>query len=337
MLVFIWPWMAVLLLLPIISWLLLPGNNKNNNENLPEILFPYTDRLQTAFDKGQKIKQSKSKFWLVATLSLLWLFLVLTVMRPELVDRSTYINRQGYDIMLAVDISPSMNAPDMSTKDKKASRLEAVKEVVSNFIETRKGDRLGLILFGEYAYLQAPMTLDNFAISKMLNNALPGMAGLSTAIGDAIGISIRELRNRSSKSKVVILLTDGTDTSSNLPPIDAAQIAEKYGIRVYTIGVGSDNAISYYDQMGNVTSVEAAINEELLQKIANITGGQYFRAKDDYSLEKIYSKINELEKIDLTAREYRSESLHKYPLGIACVLFLILCLMPLYNRYRYGI
>ena len=335
MLVFGWPWMALLLPLPVIFWFLLKPSRKTSDDNSPEILFPYTDRLVAAFNVKSRKTKPKSKFWFITNLSLLWFFLVLSVMRPQVVDSSTYVNRKGYDIMMAVDISPSMNSLDFSTEEKQVTRLGVVKEVVGNFIKTRQGDRLGLILFGEHAYLQAPMTFDTFAMSQMLNNALAGMAGFSTAIGDAIGISVRELRNRSSESKIVILLTDGTDTSSNLPPLEAAQIAKKYGIRIYTIGVGAEGLS--YDSLGNITNMEVGINEELLEKIANITGGQYFRAKDDYSLEKIYSKINELEKIDLSVTEYRAKSLHRYPLGMACLLFLVLCLMPLYQRSLYGI
>ncbi|CAF3764517.1 unnamed protein product [Rotaria magnacalcarata] len=172
----------------------------------------------------------------------------------------------------------------------------------------------------------APLGKEKILIPELIN----WHGGPSTAIGDAIGIAIAELRRRTSESKVFILLTDGTDNSSNLPPLEAAQIAEKYGIRIYTIGVGSDNTMSH--SMGN-TNLDQGVNEVMLQKIADITGGKYFRAKDDYSLEKIYNKINDLEKIDLTITEYRSKSLHKYPLLVACFLFLVLCLMPLYRRF----
>ena len=244
MLSFLWPWMALLLPLPIIFWFLLKPNIKKASSNTPEILFPYTERLQSAFTTKSTNTKAKSNFWFVISLSLLWVFLVLSIMRPELIDTSNQTNRKGYDIMMAVDISLSMNLLDFSTKEKKVTRLDVVKEVVSNFIKTRHGDRLGLILFGEHAYLQVPMTLDSFAMLHMLNNSIAGMAGPSTAIGDAIGIAIAELRRRTSESKVFILLTDGTDNSSNLPPLEAAQIAEKYGIRIYTIGVGSDNTMS---------------------------------------------------------------------------------------------
>jgi len=334
MLSFLWPWMALLLPLPIVFWFLLKPHIKKASSSEPEILFPYTERLQSAFTTKSTNTKAKSNFWFVISLSLLWVFLVLSIMRPELIDTSNQTNRKGYDIMMAVDISLSMNLLDFSTKEKKVTRLDVVKEVVSNFIKTRHGDRLGLILFGEHAYLQVPMTLDTFAMLRMLNNSIAGMARPSTAIGDAIGIAIAELRRRTSESKVFILLTDGTDNSSNLPPLEAAQIAEKYGIRIYTIGVGSDNTMSH--SMGN-TNLDQGVNEVMLQKIADITGGKYFRAKDDYSLEKIYNKINDLEKIDLTITEYRSKSLHKYPLLVACFLFLVLCLMPLYRRFLYGI
>jgi Ca-activated chloride channel family protein len=133
------------------------------------------------------------------------------------------------------------------------------------------------------------------------------------------------------------LLTDGADTSSNIPPIKAAEIAKQYNIRIYTIGIGDQGTVSSPAVNGQGSMINTSMDEKLLQDIANITGGQYFMAKEDQTLEKIYNKINELEKIDLTTKEYQFTSLYRYPLGVACLLFLILCLSPLYKRFVYGI
>jgi Ca-activated chloride channel family protein len=336
MFAFNWPCMLLLLPLPLITWTLLPANKNANDDTMPELLFPYTNRLNEAF-AGRNVNHPKSKKWFIITLSLLWFFLVLTVMCPIWRHQSLLINSKGYDIMLAVDISLSMNIVDSAEKEKSITRLDSTKEVVTNFTKQRQGDRLGLILFGEHAYLQVPMTSDTFGLNQMLNKAMPGMAGPSTAIGDAIGIAVRELRNRTDGSKILILLTDGADTSSSIQPLKAAEIAKQYNIRIYTIGIGDQGSAFFTDANGKVSTIDTSMDEKLLQDIANITGGQYFVAREDQTLEKIYNKINELEKIDLTTKEYQFTSLYRYPLGVACLLFLMLCLSPLYRRFVYGV
>ena len=339
MFTFYWPWMALLLPLPLIAWYFLPANKNHNSDTSPELLFPHIQRLSNAFT-DKTASTGKTKEWFIILLSLLWISLVLALMRPQWLDQMEYNNKQGYDIMLAVDISASMEALDFSTEKKRISRLDITKEVVSKFALERKGDRLGLILFGEYAYLQIPVTFDTIAVSNMLSNAATGMAGLSTAIGDAIGIAVKEIRGRSKKSRVVILLTDGADTSSNIPPLEAARIAKHYDIRIYTIGIGAGTGklTPYPDQFGQISMVEIGMDEELLQKIADITGGQYFKATDNAALGKIYNKINELEKIEIEMMEYRiRQPLYRYPLGFACLFFLVLCLMPLIRKPEYGV
>ena len=255
-------------------------------------------------------------------------------MRPQLVDQFQYENAKGHDIMLAVDISASMNALDLSTKETQVSRLEVTKNVASNFVLGRIGDRIGLILFGEYAYLQAPMTFDIIAVSQMLNNAVVGMAGMSTAIGDAIGLAVKEIRSKPKKSRILILLTDGNDTSSNIPPIEAAKIAKHYGIKIYVIGVGNQGLVPYLDENGKTQMIEIGMDESALKKIAEITDGEYFKATDNNTLRGIYNKINELEKIDLETIEYKlRKDLYRYPLFIACMLFLAICLIPILRNY----
>lgn len=332
MFTFAWPLMIVLLPIPLIAWYLLPPDKNANSDTSPEILFPYVNRLSKAFIQNKVSITNKFKEWFVIVLSLLWFTLVLALMQPQWLDHVEYNHKKGYDIMLAVDISYSMNALDFSTKTQSKSRIEVTKEVVSNFVNARKGDRLGLILFGEHAYLQVPMTFDTFAVSKMLNNAVVGMAGYSTAIGDAIGMAAKEIRGRSEKSRVMILLTDGSDNSSSIPPIEATKIAQHYNIRIYTIGVGSNSITPYSDQFGVID-----MDENILKEIASMTGGQYFRATDKKALEEIYNKINKLEKIEINALEYKIQKpLYRYPLGCSCLLFLILCIMPLLRRLKHA-
>lgn len=336
MITFEFPWIISALPIPLIVWILSPSNKISHDSIIPEITFPYTKRLAAAFLNNKKYKPQSNKLF-ISLLSLLWIFLVLSLMHPLRLNTASHIERKAYDIMLAVDISESMYAIDFASNKENITRLEVAKKVVSNFIEKRTGDRLGLILFGEHAYLHVPMTFDTFALKQMLEYSTIGMAGYSTAIGDAIGLAARELKTREIGAKILILLTDGSDTSSNIPPIEAAKIAQDFGIRIYIIGIGNDGMASYIDTSGKKQKIKLDMDEKLLQEIATITKGQYFKAKDDISLEKIYSKINELEKIELSTMEYTPQSLYRYPLGASCFLFLVICLMPLYKRSIYGI
>lgn len=236
--------------------------------------------------------------------------------------------------MLAVDISASMQALDFSTNLKSVSRLDATKEVVSKFVLGRQGDRVGLIAFGEHAYLHVPLTLDTVSVSRMLNDTVSGMAGNATAIGDAIGLAVRTLRERPAGSRVLILLTDGEDNSSSIPPVEAAKLAKQYGIRIYTIGVGKKVPVPFpTKKYGGYGMVKTSIDEELLKEIATMTGGQFFLATDQKALDSIYAKINELEKTESNQTVYLiREPFYYYPLGLAMFCLLILSLYQLLNR-----
>lgn len=240
--------------------------------------------------------------------------------------------------MLAVDTSGSMQAVDFSTSSKAISRLDVTKNVVGKFVRGRQGDRVGLVTFGENAYLHVPLTLDTAAVSKMLNDTISGMAGNATAIGDAIGLGVRTLRDRPEGSRVIVLLTDGEDNSSNIPPLEAAKLAKQYGIRIYTIGIGKNGPVPYPNGVGGYGMVEVPIDEELLKEIASLTGGQYFHATNQKALESIYAKINELEKTESNESIFfLREPYYYYPLGLAMgFLFLIPLCQILYRRTNDG-
>lgn len=240
--------------------------------------------------------------------------------------------------MLAVDISGSMQAVDFSTPLKVISRLDVTKDVVGKFVKGRQGDRVGLITFGESAYLHVPLTLDTIAVSKMLNDTVSGMAGNATAIGDAIGLSVRTLRERPEGSRVLVLLTDGEDNSSSIPPLEAAKLAKQYGIRIYTIGIGKNGAVPFPTQHGGYGMAEVRMDEDLLRQIAEVTDGQFFRATDQKALESIYSKIDELEKSESNQTIYLiREPLYYYPLWLAMALLLLLSVYQLlYRRIASG-
>ena len=240
--------------------------------------------------------------------------------------------------MLGVDISSSMQALDFSTSSKSISRLDVTKDVVGKFVLGRQGDRVGLVTFGEKAYLHVPLTLDTLSVSRMLNDTVSGMAGNATAIGDAIGLGVRTLRERPEGSRVMVLLTDGQDNSSSIPPLEAAKLAKQYGIRIYTIGVGKNGPVPFPTRLGGYAMAEVPLDEDLLKEIASLTGGQYFRATDQKALESIYSKINQLEKTESDETVFLiREPLYYYPLGVAMGLLLLLSLYQVvYRRIASG-
>lgn len=327
------PWFALLLPLPFLLRRFIPLTRKEmDNEGSPEIFFPALDRLKSAFSiSSAPVMHSQRTFYIL--FSLFWLLLVLALMQPEKVDQFRKVKNKGYDLMLAVDISASMQAVDFSTSFKTISRLDAVKDVVGKFALGRQGDRVGLVTFGENAYLHVPLTLDTVAVSRMLNDTVPGMAGSATAIGDAIGLSIRTLRERPEGSRVLVLLTDGEDNASSLPPLEAAKLAKQYGIRIYTVGVGKNGMVPIPMQYGGYGMAKVSIDEDLLKEVAALTGGQYFQATDQKVLESIYGKINELEKTESNQTVFLiREPFYYYPLGFAMGILLILSLHQLLRR-----
>lgn len=328
---FYWPWLALLIPLPfLLLWI--PSYKKNPKEEYPELRFPALKRIKDAFPSFLAMKKPSS--WpYFSLLSLFWLFLVLALMQPEKVDQFKRVSNKGYDLMLAVDISASMQALDFSTPSKSVSRLDVTKNVVKKFVQGRQGDRVGLVTFGGSAYLHVPLTLDTLSVSQMLDDTVPGMAGNATAIGDAIGLSVRTLRERPEGSRVLILLTDGEDNASSIPPLEAAKLAKQYGIKIYTIGIGRGGAVAFPTKFGSFGMVDVPMDEKLLKEIAEMTGGQFFLATDQRALESIYSKINSLEKTEADQTLFLvREPLYYYPLGVSMILLLILSFYQLLAR-----
>jgi Ca-activated chloride channel homolog len=305
---------------------------EKGGDGSPILHFPALNRLKNIFPVYVAEKKSASRPFLIL-FSSFWLFLVLTMMQPERVDQFQQIKNTGYDLMLAVDISSSMQAVDFSTKTKIVSRLDATKDVVGKFVLGRQGDRVGLVAFGESAYLHVPLTLDTLSVSRMLNDTTAGMAGNATAIGDAIGLSVKTLRERPEGSRVLVLLTDGEDNSSSIPPLEAAKLAKQYGIKIYTVGVGKNGQVPFPTGYGGYAMAQMTIDEALLKEIAMKTGGQSFLATDQKALESIYAKINELEKTESNETTlFIREPYYYYPLGLAMLSLLILALYQI--KYR---
>jgi Ca-activated chloride channel family protein len=273
---------------------------------------------------------AKNPVWLrLLTLSG-WLLLVLALARPQVVGDARQMPTTGRDLMLVVDISPSMEEPDMVRQGRRINRLQAVKQVLAEFIDQRQGDRLGLILFGSQAYVQAPLTFDRTTVNILLQEAGLGMAGNATAIGDAVGLAVKRLRERPPEQRVAIVLTDGANTAGEITPDKASELAQASAVRLYTIGIGAgaDSAITGLLQR----NPSRDLDEALLTRMAQQTGGQYFRARNLAELGGIYASINQLEPALQEGQFYRPvREYYVWPAALAVTLWLFALL---FRRYR---
>jgi len=249
--------------------------------------------------------------------------LVIALARPQEGRKSTEILSAGVDILLAIDTSGSMNAKDFEKNNQPVNRLTVVKDVVSEFIDSREFDRIGMVVFGNEAFTQCPLTLDHDILHSLLNKLEIGVAGNSTAIGSAIGISVKRIKDLESKSKVIILLTDGRNTAGNITPFRAADIAKTFGIKIYTVGVGTKHHRPLGIPGQRMLRKDISIDEDSLRKISEQTGGRYFRATDADSLKQIYAQIDSLEKSEVKWIDH-SEYQELFPLFLIPALLLIL-------------
>jgi Ca-activated chloride channel family protein len=310
-----WPWMLALLPLPILAWWLLPPYRARQ----ASVQVPFFDRLAAATgqtpQRGAVVLQRRRVQMIVA--SLIWILIVVALARPQWVGDAVTRESSARDLILAIDISGSMEQRDFRTADGATlTRLDGVKRVIKDFIARRRGDRVALILFGTKAYVQVPFTQDLQTAAQLLEQTQVGMAGQQTAIGDTIGLAIKTLEGSSVKQKLLILLTDGNDTASRVPPEHAAEIAQQKGVAVYTIGVGDPAA-----------SGENRVDLTVLQSVAATTGGRFFRAEDGAQLQAIYADIDRLAPAKLDTLSWRPKlPLFQWPLGAAVVLGLALWL-----------
>ena len=253
--------------------------------------------------------------------------LIIALARPQEGYKRTEILSRGVDIMMALDTSGSMQALDFVKNEKRDTRLAMVKDVVSKFIENRPNDRMGMVVFGSEAYTQCPLTLDQNILQSFLNKLDIGMAGDSTAIGSAIGIGVKRLKDLKSESKLIILLTDGRNNAGNLAPLQAAQTAKTFDIKIHTIGIGTRGKAPFL-----VNSIfgqryvyqEVDIDEGTLKEISKITGGQYFRATDLESLKAIYKQIDQMEKSEVKVIDHSeyTELFHYFLISAVLILLL---------------
>jgi Ca-activated chloride channel family protein len=324
--------MILLLLLPLAQWF----SARNRLQALEDyrqrritLLYPSLARLGEAFS-GRRPGLSRGSRLEKLLILLLWLGLTLALMRPQWLQPYTDREVEGYDLMLAVDASHSMEALDFTVNGQQVSRMQVVKGVMGRFIEQRKGDRVGLIIFGNQAFVLSPLTLDRRAVRQLLDNLVPRIAGDGTAMGDAIGLGIKKLRERPPGSRVLILVADGENTAGTIPPLEAARMAAKEGVRIYTIGVGShQQEVPIIEEGRLIYRSDLGFDEATMKKIAELTGGAYFRASDANALEEISQRINELEKSKAESRTvYVPRPLYRWPLALALLSLLLLGLFP---------
>ncbi len=312
--------MFALLPLPIVVRWLWPAAKSSQ----PALRAPFFNDWRTLSDTQGGASKVHSKMAGVV-LWVLWLCLLIAAARPIWIGEAIELPNSGRDLMLAVDISGSMRIEDMQLGKVMARRIDAVKQLGSNFVEHRKGDRLGLILFGSNAYVQSPLSFDTGTVKRFLLEAQIGFAGQETAIGDAIGLAVKRLKERPAESRVLILLTDGQDTASSVKPLDTAKLARKLGIKIYTIGIGADEMILpgiFGSSFGSrQVNPSAELDEDGLQEIASMTGGQYFRARNPQELANIYAILDNLEPVEQETATYRPrQALGYWPLLAALLL-----------------
>lgn len=314
-----WPLVFLALPLPLLVYYLIPARSDHQEAALR---VPFLEDFRLS---QQASLRRHGKAWLKALCLLAWLLLVFAASRPQYLGESVSINISGRDLMMAVDLSDSMRIGDFKINGNEVNRLNATKYVASQFIERRQGDRLGLILFGSQAYLQTPLTFDTKTINQLLQESAIGLAGERTAIGDAIGLSLKRLEGSDQDSRVLILITDGANTAGEVTPLKAAELAAQRGLKIYTIGIGADEQIKSTWFGVRKVNPSAQLDEETLRAIADATGGRYFRARDTEEFEQIYQLLDELEPLNRDEQNLRPvTSLFYWPLAGALALAVLI-------------
>lgn len=314
------PWALLLAPLPLLVYWLWPRAQQRE----AALRVPFYGELAEA---GNTLPRHLRRRGRVALLALLWLLLVAAACSPRWVGAPVNLPNSGRDLMLAVDLSGSMQIPDMKIQGQQVQRLDAVKAVVDDFIKRRKGDRIGLIVFGTHAYVQAPLTFDLTTVGRFLDDAQIGFAGPNTAIGDAIGLAVKRLRKRPGDRHVLVLLTDGANDAGSVTPLAAAQMAAKNHIVIYTVGVGADEMLlpGLFGTNFGARRVNPSqdLDEDAMTAVAKATGGRYFRARNPEELAGIYQELDQLEPVADKRQTYRPRrALFHWPLGAALLLSL---------------
>lgn len=323
---FAWPWLFLILPLPLLfRWLLPPVKQDSTALNIT-----FIEELESI--SGQSSYSTTATWQKTLPFIIIWCLLVFAAARPQWIGDLLPVQPTGRDLLLAVDTSGSMEAEDMTWQGDNVDRLVLIKKLFGPFIENRVGDRVGLILFGSNAYLQSPLTFDRKTVKTWLDESMIGIAGTQTAIGDAIVLSVKRLYNQEEKARVLVLITDGSNNVGRMTPEQATQLAKQAKVKIYTIGIGSDKMIrygfSYYP-------ASADLDEDALKEIAKSTGGQYFRARTEADLTKISKILDQLEPVNQQLDQARYiQEYYYWPLIIAILLSLLLVINRLFPNLR---
>lgn len=314
MITFAWPWMFVLLPLP---WLVRRYAPPAAPPRQAALIAPFLEDF-SGLQAGD-VMQGSRKLLLLAALA--WVLLVFAAARPQWLGEPIEQAVSGRDLMLAVDLSGSMEERDFLIEGRRVDRLTASKTVAADFIARRSGDRIGLILFGSQAYLQAPLTFDRKTVMTLLDESEIGLAGENTAIGDAIGLAVKRLGKRQAESRVLILMTDGANTAGEVSPVKAAQLARQKNLKIYSIGIGADEMVIRDFFGSRRVNPSRDLDEKTLTAIAEQTGGRYFRARDSEQLQQIYQLLDQLEPVQKDQQYFRPRmELYHWPLALSLLL-----------------
>lgn len=314
---FAWPWIFFALPLP---WLVWKFVKPATRRGAGAIRVPF---FTTVARSGESDRRTVSTLR-VSMAVVGWLLLLTSAARPQWIGELDQLTVSGRNLMLAVDISGSMGTADLAVNGKAVDRLTVVKQLGSEFLERRTGDRVALVLFGTHAYLQAPLSYDRDTVATLLSEAVVGIAGERTAIGDAIGLAIKRLREEDAEHRVLVLMTDGANTAGSVDPAEAARLAASAGLTIYTVGIGAESMA--VDSLFGVRHVNpsADLDEALLEDLARQTGGRYFRAQSSEAMAGIYEVLDQIEPVPQPDRDARrvAERFH-WPLAVIVIAVIL--------------
>lgn len=320
---FAWPWLLCAAPLPLLVHWLLPARRQGGDA----LRVPYAHRLD-AIAAGSGLVSRRSLPWLAWAA---WLLLCAAAARPQSFGEAVAPPQSARNLMLALDLSGSMGEADMALGGAVVDRLTAAKAVLADFLDRRAGDRVGLLVFADRAYALTPLTLDRDSVRQQLNDAVLNLVGRATALGDAIGLAVKRLDTQKQGDRVLIVLTDGVNTAGLLDPLKAAELAKQAKVRVHTIAFGGGGASIFGMPLPGMGEEE--IDEATLQKIAQITGGRSFRARDIEELANIYAELDRLEPVDVPGEKVRPRvERYPWPLIAAAVLAGLSVLLPVRRR-----
>lgn len=333
MLNMLYPWVFIVLPLP---WLIRRFIPKAQQSHQAAMKVPFYQQMQQAMQGLRagvnfNARQTRQAILFYS----MWFLLLMAGSGLQWLGEPMQLPRSGRDIMLAIDLSGSMQTPDMKIDGKYLSRIAVVKQVANQFISRREGDRLGLILFGTHAYLQTPLTFDRKTVQQMLSDAQVGIAGIQTAIGDGIGLAIKRLMKYPKDSRALVLMTDGGNNAGVVLPVDAAKKAAEEGIKIYTIGLGANRLVVNGMFGPQVINPSSDLDIEGLKQIAQMTGGKFFRAESGDALQAIYHELDQLEPTQGDKVTLRPVTpLFPYPLALMLLILLVSLLAKLLPRLK---